>query len=80
MIELGYTVGKCDDYIFGGERREATVVIGPLRVIEELTAVGNRSYQIVVGCSRYLTCENGECSYSRVSREGRKSKEAELGT
>lgn len=77
MLQIGYTVGKCPDYIEGGETREVTIVIGPLRVFEDITRDGKTSYEVIVGCNMHFYCGNGKCIYSKVSRdERRKQREA----
>lgn len=72
MLQIGYTIGKCPQYLEGGEEREVTVVIGPLRVFEDITKDGDTVYEIIVGCNMHFRCRNPNCEYSKASRDERK--------
>jgi len=72
MIQIGYIAENHNCYMVNGEKREVTIVIGPLRVVERSLERGDKEYAVFNGCSRYYYCEDTECEYSRAGKELRK--------
>lgn len=74
MIELTHASMVCPHFTIGGEALEKTVIIGPIRIFENLREDGQKSYDLVIGCNMFRDCENGHCGYSWVSRQERKKR------
>ncbi len=80
MIELVHASVVCPNYRVDGEEVEKTVIVGPIRIFESLKDDGQKSYDLVIGCSFFRFCENGNCAYSWVSRLERKKIAAQVNT
>ena len=72
MIELMHAAAVCPNYTVDEKEVEKTVIIGPIRIFESTKDEGQKSYDLVIGCSFFRFCENKRCSYSWVSRLERK--------
>lgn len=71
-IHLEYLNVNCSECLMEGEKQPTSVIIMPLRVIEE-----NDMLKITTGCSMWKNCDNGACQFSKknMDRNGDKRKE-----
>ena len=67
-VKIQYEVGMCNQFRRDGvdKAEEVSVVISPLKVVEE-----GEKVRIISGCNLFRSCHNGDCWYST---EGRKNK------
>ena len=65
-INIQATVGICAEYkkTPGARKAEVSVVISPLKVIEE-----DGKIRIIQGCNLWQSCQNGDCWYSLAALE-----------
>ncbi len=78
MIELMHSSVVCPNYTVDGKEVEKTVIVGPIRIFESSKEDGQKSFDLVIGCSLFRFCENKGCAYSWVSRMERKKMLAQV--
>jgi hypothetical protein len=71
MLAVGYSDIKCERYTNSGQTSSIQIIMSPLRIIEDVSAGGNKENIIFSGCSMYRACENAECVYSWVHKMGK---------
>lgn len=74
MVWITSNVGTCNEYTDELGQRQASVVLSPLRVIEDFNENMNKTQRVFWGCSRYYHCQNEKCELSLRSRDERKKK------
>ena len=65
-INIGSTIGVCDQCIKDGERVEASIVISPIKI--ESTDEAGTKLKVISGCNLWRACENGACYFSLKAR------------
>jgi len=72
MIEVVHASMVCPHYTLDGKEVEKVVIVGPIRIFEDLKESGQKSFDLVIGCNLFRYCENRQCAYSWVARLERK--------
>ncbi len=70
-IQLEYKEINCKNFVNSdGRKEEATVVIMPLRIVED---EANSMTRISTGCNMWKNCQNTNCQFSKQTMDlGRK--------
>ncbi len=74
MISVSHSSMKCPHFTSEGVELDRTVIIGPIRIFEDIQQSGQKVCDLVIGCNMYRNCENTDCGYSWVSRQERKNR------
>jgi hypothetical protein len=64
-------IGVCSEFTpigLGGEKREASIVISPLKVFTE----NEKDLKITMGCNLWKGCQNKSCRFAEVSHAVKK--------
>jgi hypothetical protein len=69
MISIGFVAFDCKHFVSNGEERVVGAVVGPIRVVEDISHEGETVNLVFSGCSMYLHCCNPNCGYSALARE-----------
>jgi len=78
MLNLVHAASICPNFTFNGEKEEVTVIIGPIRIFEDLKENGIKAYDLVIGCNFYHDCEQAHCGYSWIARQERKKEKGQV--
>lgn len=77
MVSVTANVGTCRDFMDETGERLVSIVISPVRVVEDFGEHTEKMERIFWGCNRYFACQNPACEYSaRHRNERRQSKES----
>jgi hypothetical protein len=74
-IAISFIALDCKRYQNGHGMETMSAVIGPRRVIDDVTADGKQVQIIFNACSNYQSCVNPICGYSSYFRKIEKGKE-----
>jgi len=67
-LKIEYIMGQCNQFRRDGQggAEEVSVVVSPLKVLEEGDKV-----RIISGCNMFRSCHNADCWYSADGRKGK---------